>query len=110
RPLPPPRRNRLRNHRVDDHAVLPDVRPEPADGGRDVVPLPLRPAGARPADAPPDRRVARGPPRADHRRAARAGRPGPRGPRGAGSPRGAGPDSGPWPGTPPPAAHAPELG
>ena len=30
------------DHRLDDDAVLPDLRPEPADGRRHVVPLPLR--------------------------------------------------------------------
>ena len=52
-----------RRHRVDDRAVLRDVRPQPADGRRHVVPLPLRDQRHRPARAGPrrrDRRAAAG--------------------------------------------------
>ena len=64
-----PRRHDVRHHRLDDDAVLPDLRPEPAHGRRHLVPLPLRAAGRGPPDAPPGRRVARRAP-GPHRAAA----------------------------------------
>jgi hypothetical protein len=42
--LSPARRSRVRHHRVDDTALLPDVRPRPADGRRRPAAVPLRPA------------------------------------------------------------------
>ncbi len=49
--LPPGHRSGRRHHRVDDDAVLRDVRPEPSDGGRHVVPVSLRDGRPRRARA-----------------------------------------------------------
>ena len=43
------RRHDVRDHRVDDRAVLPELRPQPADRRRHVVPVPVRDATARSA-------------------------------------------------------------
>ena len=44
-------RHDVRHHRVDDRSVLPHVRPQPADGRRHVVPVPVRDARPRSARA-----------------------------------------------------------
>ena len=49
------RRHGVRRHRVDDGALLPVLRPQPADRGRALVPLSLRDAGRR-SPRPPSRR------------------------------------------------------
>ena len=53
----------VRDHRVDHGAVLPGLRPEPGDGGRDVAPVPLRrrrrrPAGSTSGVVPSDTEIA----------------------------------------------------
>ncbi len=45
RPLPAPRRDGVRDHRLDHGALLCELRPESAHRGRHLVSLPLRPAG-----------------------------------------------------------------
>ena len=81
------RRHDVRHHLVDDRAVLPHLRPQPADRRRHVVPVPLRDAAAstcarrcargasrRRTDGAHRRRLAR-PDRSRRRRAAGARRP-----------------------------------
>jgi GTP 3',8-cyclase len=41
RSVPPGRRHDVRDHRLDDRSVLPHLRPQPADGRRHVVHVPL---------------------------------------------------------------------
>ena len=65
--LPPGHRSGGRHHRVDDDAVLLDVRSESSDGGRHVVHVPLRvgrPRRARAAARGRERRRPRGDPAA----------------------------------------------
>ena len=52
------RRHDVRHHRLDDDALLPDLRPEPAHRRRHLVPLPLRAEGRGPPDAASGRGVA----------------------------------------------------
>ncbi len=53
------RRHRVRHHFVDDRALLPHLRSQPADRRRHVVPLPVRDAGHRSPRAAAARRVSR---------------------------------------------------
>ncbi len=64
RAIPAAGRVGLRDHRFDDRALLPRVRPEPPDGRRPLVSLPLRDEGRGSARAAARGRVAGGSPAA----------------------------------------------
>ena len=74
RSLPTAGRHGVRDHRLDDRAVLPVVRSQPADGRRGLVPVPLCRARRGFARAAARRRERRRPAGSDYQRLARANR------------------------------------
>ena len=74
-PLRAAGRYAVRHHLLDHRSVLQQLRSQPVDGRRPVVPVPLRGARHRLSSAAARRRLARGADRTHHGRMARAHRP-----------------------------------